>query len=203
MSLTQLKKIEKEHETTGKMNYTERNAFQNKQLDEEEKMRDDMCNEDDLNDEDKYENDEFDENDYKEVSDGEGGHVFVQLTRAEVADNKKRKRNSGGSTSSEGSGGVDCLEKVTQKAIERAVVASEKASAAAVSANVASNAVAMLNAENEKQRIALATAQLAASTAREEANAAHSTRLMEQMFQFMRDNQQQARQDVSNQQTRK
>ena len=129
--------------------------------------------------------------------------VFVQLTRAEVADNKKRKRNRGGSTSSEGSGGVDCLEKVTQKAIERAVVASEKASAAAVSANVASNAVAMLNAENEKQRIALATAQLAASTAREEANAAHSTRLMEQMFQFMRDNQQQARQDISNQQTRK
>jgi len=131
MKLSQLMAIDKEHETTGNMNYAERNAFQNKKLAAEATSSKRKQNEYDAEYEDDNEdNDEYDASDYKTVEpDVEGGKVtYIKLTPAEKAAGKRVRSSSTDTTD-------NIFEGYVQKAID--------ASAAAV----------LLNAQNESRRI--------------------------------------------------
>ena len=68
--------IDKEHETTGNMNYAERNAFQNKKLDEAKSSKRKPNDYDDKYEDDNKDNDEYDDIDYKKVDpDVEGSKI--------------------------------------------------------------------------------------------------------------------------------
>jgi len=135
MTLSQLLKIDKEHETTGTMNYAERNSYQNKKLAEATSSKRKQNEYDAEYEEDNEDNDEYDASDYKTVEpDVEGGKVtYIKLTPAEKAAGK-RVRSSSTDTTDNIFEGYDC-DKAVHKAID--------ASAAAV----------LLNAQNESRRI--------------------------------------------------
>ena len=135
MTLRQLMAIDKEHETTGNMNYAERNAFQNKKLAEASSSKRKQNEYDAEYEDDNEDNDEYDESDYKTVEpDVEGGKItYIKLTPAEKAAGK-RVRSSSSDLTDNIFEGYDC-EKAVQKAID------------------ASAAVALLNAQNESRRI--------------------------------------------------
>jgi len=130
MTLSQLLKIDKEHETTGTMNYAERNSYQNKKLAEATSSKRKQNEYDAEYEEDNEDNDEYDASDYKTVEpDVEGGKVtYIKLTPAEKAAGKRVRSSSTDTTD-------NIFEGYVQKAID--------ASAAAV----------LLNAQNESRRI--------------------------------------------------
>ena len=118
--------IDKEHETTGNMNYAERNAFQNKKLAAEATSSKQKQNEYDAEYEDDNEdNDEYDASDYKNVDpDVEGGKItFIKLTPEEKAADKSRVRSLSSDLTDDIFEGYDC-DKAMQKAISASVAAS-------------------------------------------------------------------------------
>jgi hypothetical protein len=98
MTLIQLEEIDKEHaETTGNMNYAERNAFQNKKLAQATSSKRKLNDYEDAEYEyDNEDNDEYDESDYKKMDPHvEGGKItYIKLTPAEKAAADKRIRSS-------------------------------------------------------------------------------------------------------------